>query len=318
MEKFLVLGGSGFVGRSLCEQLVERSGGAGGPITVPSRRPARVKHLQLLPTVRIAPADIFDPARLAELVAGQDAVINLVAILHGSQSAFQRVHGELPRILTQACRAAGVRRLIHVSALGAAAEAPSRYLRSKAEGEAVIAAAGLDATVLRPSVIFGEYDHFLNLFASLQTLLPVLPLAGAAARFQPVWVHDVAAAIVRCLDDPATIGQTYECVGPQVYTLAELARLAGRWAGHERPVIGLPDALARLQAGLMERLPGPPLMSRDNLDSMRVANVASGRLPGLAQLGITAATLESIAPTYLAADRGPGRLDRWRAGAGKG
>jgi NADH dehydrogenase len=206
-----------------------------------------------------------------------------------------------------------VRRVVHVSALGVDAHAPSRYLRSKAAGEAALAAAGLDLTVLRPSVIFGEGDRFLNLFARLQSILPVMPLAGADARFQPVWVDDVALGIVRCLDDRTTIGETLECCGPEVYTLAQLVRIAGREAGHPRPVIGLPGWLGRLQAALMEMLPGEPLMSRDNLDSMRVASVATGSRPGLARLGIRPASVEAIAPLYLGRGQGLARLDHWRA-----
>ncbi|MBS0446918.1 MAG: complex I NDUFA9 subunit family protein [Proteobacteria bacterium] len=299
MDKFLVLGGSGFVGTSLCERLVARAQGGGGPITIPTRHPARAKHLQSLPTVRLKQADIFEPGRLVGLLAGHDAVVNLVAILHGSEAEFTRVHVELPSLLADACRASGVDRIVHVSALGAASDAPSRYLRSKAGGEAALRASGLDVTLLRPSVIFGARDRFLNLFARMQRVLPMMPLAGATARFQPVWVADVADAIVRCLDRPSTIGQTYECAGPRQYALRDLVQLAGRWSGHERPVIGLPDGIARLQAGLLEMLPGEPLMSRDNLDSMKVPNVASGRLPGLEQLGIVAATLDSVAPGYL-------------------
>ena len=318
MFNILILGGSGFVGRSVCERLVERSGGAGGRIIVPSRRPARAKHIQLLPTVQVVQADVHDDAQLALLVAGNDAVINLIATLHGSEAEFQRAHVELPRRLATACAAAAVRRVVHVSALGASASAPSRYLRSKAAGEAVLASAGLELTVLRPSVIFGEHDSFLNLFAALQAALPVVPLAGAKARFQPVWVEDVAAAIVFCLDDPTTIGQTLECAGPRVYTLKELVQLAGRWSGHARPVFGLPEAAGRLQAAAMELLPGAPLMSRDNIDSMRVDNVASATLPGLESLGIQAAALESVAPMYLGHSDGPARLDPWRAKAGRG
>ena len=317
MFNILVLGGSGFVGRSVCERLVERSGGASGSIVVPSRRPARAKHIQLLPTLQVVPADVHDDAQLTRLVAGCDAVINLVAILHGSEADFQRTHVELPRRLAAACAAAGVRRVVHVSALGASAQAPSRYLRSKAAGEALLQAAALDLTVLRPSVVFGEHDRFLNLFAALQAVFPVMPLAGATARFQPVWVEDVAAAIVACLDDPSSIGQTIECTGPRVFTLKELVQLAGRWSGHVRPVIGLPDSLGRWQAAAMEMLPGEPLMSRDNIDSMRVANIASGSLPGLERLGITATALESVAPAYLGRGDGPERLDPWRAKAGR-
>ena len=314
MASILILGGTGFVGASLCERLVERERG-GGRISVPSRRPARAKHLWPLPTVELTAADVHDDAELARLVQDRDAVINLVAQLHGDEAAFARTHVDLPRRLGEACRAAGVRRVVHVSALGASASAPSRYLRSKAAGEAALQASGLDLTVLRPSVIYGERDRFLNLFAGLQAVFPVLPLAGAEARFQPVWVEDVASAIVRCLDDATTIGQTIECTGPRTYSLRELVRFAGRCAGHQRAVIGLPSGLATLQALLLEALPGEPLMSRDNLASMRVANVASGQLPNLDRLGIAAADLESTAPAWLDPRRGLARLDTWRARA---
>ncbi len=312
-DNILILGGTGFVGRSVCGLLVDRSGGGSAQIVVPSRRPERAKHLQSLPTLRLVDADVHDEAQLTALLRGRDAVINLVAILHGSEAQFERAHVALPRTLAKACAAAGVKRVIHVSALGAGPNAPSRYLRSKTAGEALLAGAGLALTMLRPSVIFGEHDSFLNLFAQLQAVFPVMPLAGADARFQPVWVQDVAAAIVTCLDDDSTIGKTYELAGPEVLTLKQLVQAAGRYAGHVRPVIGLPDALGNLQALAMEMMPGAPLMSRDNLASMRVPNVASGKLPGLAQLGITAATLAAIAPDYLSPGRGVARLDRWRA-----
>ena len=317
MNNILVLGGTGFVGRSVCEALVERAHGGEGRITVPSRRPQRAKALLLLPTVEVVNADVHDEAQLARLVQGRDAVINLVAILHGSEAAFQRVHVDLPRKLAQACTAAGVRRVVHVSSLGAAVDAPSHYQRSKAQGEAVLRGAGLDLTVLRPSVIFGADDRFMNLFAALQAVFPLMPLAGADARFQPVWVKDVAQAIAHALDHHGSIGQTYECTGPRTYTLAELVHLAGRWSGHERAVIALPAALARLQATLMEWLPGEPLMSRDNLDSMRTPNVASGTLPGLESLGIQPTALEGVMPEWLAHAGGPARLDAWRRGAGR-
>ncbi len=310
----LVLGGSGFVGRSVCERLFERSGGV-GRIVAPTRRPARARHLKLLPTAEIPLADVHDDNDLARLLSGCDVAINLVGVLHGRDADFERAHVALPERLARACRTAGVRRVIHVSALGAAADAPSRYLRSKAAGEERLRSAALDLTLLRPSVMFGEHDRFLNLFARLQAVFPVLPLAAADAQFQPVWVDDVASAIVRSIDERAALGQSYECCGPKVYTLKQLAQLAGSISGHPRPVIALPRALGRLQAALLELLPGEPLMSRDNLDSMRSPNIASGRLPGIEQLGIVPSPVESIAPLYLGDDHGPRRLDAWRAEA---
>ena len=305
MKKILVLGGTGFVGRHVCEKLSRLR----WRITVPTRRLDNARHILSLPLLQPLEASVHDEAALTRLIAGHDAVINLVAILHGSAAAFDKAHVELPQKIARACAAAGVRRLVHVSALGAALDAPSMYLRSKARGEAALqaaAAAGtLDLTVLRPSVIFGAEDRFLNLFARLQQVFPVMPLAGADARFQPVWVEDVSEALVRCLQDSASIGQTYEVCGPDVFTLRQLVQRAGQWAGvndgQGRPVIGLPDALGRLQAWLMERAPGEPLMSRDNLDSMQVDNIATGRGPGLEALGLTPAPLAGIAPGYLGA-----------------
>ncbi|MFY9509362.1 MAG: complex I NDUFA9 subunit family protein, partial [Rubrivivax sp.] len=280
MKRVLVLGGTGFVGRALCEALTRHDPALA--IVVPTRRLPHGSTLRPLPTVQLLQADLHDDSSLQRLVFGVDAVVNLVAILHGSAAAFDMAHVALPRRLAQACRQAGLRRVLHVSALGVGPDAPSHYLRSKAEGEAVLqaAAADLDLTLLRPSVIFGADDHFLNLFAALQRLAPVLPLAGSTACFQPVWVDDVAAALRHCLSDPGTAGQVYELAGPEVHTLSQLVRLAGRWAGHERPQIALPAWAGRLQALALECLPGPPLLSRDNLLSMAVPNVAGGTLPG--------------------------------------
>lgn len=316
MDNILLLGGTGFVGRATCAELVSRSGGGGSIVTVPTRRLSRGNAVRFLPTVEVVEADVVrDDAALARLVAGRSAVINLIAVLHGGEARFRQVHVDLPTRLTQACRAAGVRRVIHVSALGVGAAAPSLYLRSKTEGETVLTQSGLDVSVLRPSVIYGAEDRLLNLFAGMQAVLPVVPLAAADARFQPVWVQDVAKAIVRCLERRETIGRIYECVGPKVYTLAELVRLAGRLAGHERPLWPLPDAIARLQAVLMELAPGEPLMSRDNLLSMQTPNVASGTLPGLPELGIAPAALEAVAPTYLGPAVGRARLEPLRTRA---
>ena len=301
MKKVLIFGGTGFVGSQVCEKLNQLP----CRVTVATRRSASAHHLQMLPLVDVAQVDLQDSAALAALVAGHDAVVNLIAILHGSEAAFQKVHVQWPLTLARACKAAGVRRLVHVGALGSSLDSPSMYQRSKARGEAALLGAGLDVTVLRPSVIFGADDKFLNTFASLQKVFPVIPLAGSQARFQPVWVGDVADAVVHCLQNTTTIGQVYEACGPDVFSLKQLVQLAGRYAGvadgRGRPVIGLPDMLARVQAFVMELAPGDPVLSRDNLDAMKTDNIASGKLPGLDALGITASSLAAIGPTYLGA-----------------
>ena len=305
MEHIFILGGTGFVGSHVCEKLAR----AGHRITVATRRRTHARHLMHLPTVTVLELDVHDQASLTRALAGHSVVINLVAILHGTEAAFERVHVALPRTLVAACKAAGGMRLVHVSALGANPQAPqtlpSRYLRSKSAGEALLLASGLPLAVLRPSVIFGAQDQFLNVFARLQRIAPVVPLAGAHARFQPVWVEDVAQAIVVLVERGLRSGaaQVLEACGPDVWTLQALVQRSGQWAGvrggRGRPVLPLPDWAAYLQATLMECLPGKPLMSRDNVDSMRVANVASGTVPGLEALGLRVAALEPIARGYL-------------------
>ena len=313
----LVLGGTGFVGRHVCEQLARR----GWQITVPTRRAANAASVQSLPGLTVIEASVHNPADLTRLMPGHDAVVNLVAVLHGSEERFEQVHVDLPGKIADAMKKAGVQRLVHVSALGADLQGPSMYQRSKARGETVLHNAGLQLTVLRPSVIFGAEDKFLNLFADLQAVLPCMPLAGSGTRFAPVWVGDVASAVLACLQNPATIGQTYELCGPNVMSLGELVQRAGQWAGvnhgRGRPVFGLPMWMGWLQALAMEMAPGEPLMSRDNLASMKVDNIATGQHPGLSALGISAASAAGVAPTYLG-HRGPrSRLNSWRANAGR-
>jgi NADH dehydrogenase len=315
--RVLVLGGSGFVGRQVCEQLAR----LGWQITVPTRRAVNAASVQSLPGLTVIEANVHQEADLARLIPGHYAVVNLVAVLHGSEERFEQVHVDLPGKIARAMKKAGVQRLVHISALGADPQGPSMYQRSKARGETVLHNAGLQLTVLRPSVIFGADDKFLNLFADLQALAPFMPLAGSGTRFAPVWVGDVARAVIVCLQKPDTIGQTFELCGPDVLTLGELVQRAGQWAGvnhgRGRPVLGLPMWMGWLQAAAMEMAPGEPLMSRDNLASMKVDNIATGQHPGLSALGITAASAAGVAPTYLG-HRGPrSRLNSWRSRAGR-
>ncbi|CUA92975.1 complex I NDUFA9 subunit family protein [Thiomonas bhubaneswarensis] len=327
-RNILVIGGSGFIG----SRLVNALSLANHFVTVPTRRRQRARHLVQLPLVDVVECDVHDDVKLSKLVAGRDAVVNLVGILHGRRGQpygpdFARAHVDLPRRLAAACAQHGVRRLVHMSALGADVDGPSMYLRSKGAGEAALRAqSGLDLTVFRPSVVFGPEDNFLNTFARLQRVFPIVPLAGAKTRFAPVYVGDVVTAFVNSLVGPQvrdTLGQTYELCGPKTYTLAELVRLAGHWArvdgGCGRPVIALPDALGRLQAMLMELAPGEPLMSRDNLDSMKVDSVCNGALPGFVPaLGVPhPESLEAIAPTYIDPRRQESEYGQMRASAGR-
>ena len=312
--RVVLVGGTGFVGSAIANRL----SAAGVGVLVPTRRRSRAAHLLLLPTVEVVEADVHDPATLARLFAGADAVVNLVGVLHSPPGrpwgvAFERAHVELPKRIVAACDAAGVRQLVHVSALGADADGPSEYQRSKAAGEAAVRAARCAWTILRPSVIFGHGDSFLNLFAGLARIFPLLPLAGANARFQPVWVEDVADVVWRSLTDPAAAGQTWELAGPHTYTLRELVRYVSTLVGHPRPVLALPEALAMLQARLMELAP-QPLMSRDNVRSMRVDNVARGApLP----FGLEPTPLEAIAPLWLGKAGTRAQLDPFRRNANR-
>ena len=321
--KIIVLGGTGFIGRHICEKLVR----AGHEVTVPTRKLENAREIQMLPRLQPVACQVHDLRQLTQAAMGQDVLINLVAILHGSEAEFERVHVALPQTIVAACKAAGISRIVQMSSLGAATDAPSQYLRSKGRGEQVFAASGLDVTLLRPSVVFGEGDQLLNTFAALQQSFPIMPLACADAQFQPVWVEDVAqAAALLATGDHYQINstlrsmdngkrpKTFEIAGPRTASLRELVALAGRCVGAVRPIVALPDALARVQAFVMEKLPGPTLMSRDNLRSMQSPNVASGKLPGLRELGIEPAGIEAIAPLYL---QPKSRMDHFRKGAAR-
>lgn len=314
-SNLLVFGGTGFIGTELLSRLVTETFAAPGlpegRVIVPTRdaESARAHNLTLLPRVDVMDADIYaddalDALFLALTERGGEhcAVINLVGMLQDAREMpygpnFQRVHVDLPRRIVAACRRHGVNRLLHMSALGADPAGPSMYQRSKGDGERVVMNSELDWTVFRPSVVFGPQDHFLNLFARMQRVAPFVPLACADARFQPVYVGDVAAAFINALDNPATVRHAYALVGPRVYTLAQLMRFAGRASGHPRWIVPLPEGLGRMQAALFEHLPGAPI-SRDNLDSMRVDNVSAEPVApelGIHPLGMEAVMLPALA-----------------------
>jgi NADH dehydrogenase len=305
--RVLVLGGTGFVGR----HVVARLSAAGHEVVVVTRRRDRGRPLFLLPTVQVRQGDPHDRATLGRLARGAAAAINLVGVLHArTRDTFERVHVDLVRTLVDACRDAGVPRVVHMSAQGASASAASAYLRSKAAGEDVITGSGLAWTIFRPSVIFGSGDTFLNLFAKLAAMFPVIPLAAAGARFQPVYVGDVAACFAHAVVDDATIGQRYALCGPTAYTLEDLVRYVADTSGHPRPIVPLGPGLAQLQARVLELLPGP-LLTRDNLASMQHDNVCDAPFP--AEFAIRPAPLEAIAPEYLAPISQKSRFDVFRA-----
>jgi uncharacterized protein YbjT (DUF2867 family) len=302
-QNILIVGGTGFIGT----QVVARLAAQGRKILLVTRRYENAKHLISLPGVEVVEARLDTEKSIGELLvhgssAGKiDACINLVGILHGRAGKaqdpygpdFSRIHVELPQRLALACQEQGVKRLIHLSALGVneggKKTLPSRYLRSKAAGEQVVRQTlGLITTVIRSSVVFGENDNFLNMFARLQAVAPFVPLAGANARFQPVYVGDLADIIVATLEEPGAMNRIWEIAGPDVFTLKQLFQIMGRISGHQRLIVGLPLPLSYLQAFIMEWLPGPTVMSIDNLDSMSIDNVLSDagidRLLGLSHL----------------------------------
>ncbi|HXE40108.1 MAG TPA: complex I NDUFA9 subunit family protein [Azonexus sp.] len=318
IKKVLLLGGSGFVGTYIVNRLSQR----GIEVTVPTRRRERTKALIIQPGVEMPEANIHDEQTLIDLMRGHDAVINLVGILHSRDvkfpysKDFAEAHVELPKKIVAACKATGVRRLVHMSALKADPKAPSEYLASKGEGEAVVLAAKneLDITVFRPSVIFGLGDSFLSMFAKMLKKLPFFPLGFGHARFQPVWAADVADAFVDSLGDVATFGQAYDLAGPKVYTLRELVDYTAQLTGSSARIIALSEGWAYLQAGLMWLAP-QPMMSPDNLRSMQVDSVCEGSCNPPANWRPTA--LEAIAPSYVALNTPKGKLDGFRYRAGR-
>lgn len=308
IKTICVLGGTGFVGRHLAARLANR----GYSVKVLTRHPQRHREIELLPGAQLVGADIHDAAVLQQQFTGSDAVINLVGILHEfSTQSFRAVHAELPGKVVNACRAAGVKRLLHMSALHAdAVKGPSQYLITKGVGEQqVMQAQDIAVTCFKPSIIFAPDDNFYNQFASLLKISKVLPLACPNTRFAPVYVGDVAQAFETALENEATIGKSYELCGPRVYAFKALVEDIARMLGLKRWVIGMPDSLARLQGRIFDKLP-VKIFTTDNYLSLQVDSVCSCN--GLEALGITPCSVEGIMPMHFANKTQRGQYDDFR------
>ncbi len=275
-----LFGGTGFVGRHLVSALFNQ----GCKVVIVSRHPQRHKHLLVLPGIDIVEGDIHDTDSLASLVRGADAVFNLIGILHDGRgrSTFEKVHADFPENLAAACLEQGVGRLIHISAIGTSVNAPSEYLKSKGRGEDAVVAAmdqGLDATVFRPSIIFGPNGGITQMFEQMLRLsIGVFPVICPNALMQPVHVVDVASCIAQCLSEPQTIGNCYDLAGPEILTLYEIVSIINELSGSRRKLIKVAEPVSRLMAAIMQYLPGKPL-SPDNVASMQVPSVSDMPFP---------------------------------------
>ena len=321
-----VFGGSGFIGRNVVRRLAAQ----GWVVRAAVRDPIAAEFLRTMGDVgQIAPlrADITDPAQVAVAVAGADAVVNLVGILYErGKRSFEAIHVKGAANVAAAAKAAGVAKLVQMSALGADKNSPSDYARSKAAGEEAVTAAFPGATIFRPSVVFGADDDFFNRFGRLAVLSPVLPVFTAdgfkpvcadgkcgidlfgsgGPTFQPVSVGDVAAAVVKVLDEPRLAGKVYELGGPRRYSMKEIMELVLSVTGLDRRLVPLPFSLGAIQAKFLQFLPNPPL-TPDQVRLMKLDNVVRGGKPGLAELGITPVAAEAVLPTYMKRYGNPGR-----------
>lgn len=307
-QRIVILGGTGFVGQNLAARL----GAEGHRITVLSRNHTRRREVGMVPNVKVVTCDVYSETALARQLAGADAAINLVGILNEpgrGGRGFDRAHVELTRTLIAACNAAGVTRLLQMSALNAG-RGHSHYLRTRGEAEALVKSSGLRWTIFEPSVIFGPGDGLFTRFADLLRLTPVLPLARASTKFAPVYIGDVVGAFERALKDKQTIGQTYELYGPDTMTLEEIVRYTARHLRLKRVIVPLPDAIGRMQGMAMDFLPGKPF-STDNYLSLQMDSV--GGIDGLYRLGIARTSIDSVMPGLLGSGGRQGRLKHYRA-----
>ena len=301
-KKVAIVGGSGFVGTVIAERLSNR----GASVTIITRSRERSRHLWPLPNARVVETNVFDPKQLGDIFDDTDTVINLVGILNEKKDngeGFHRAHVEITEELLNACMRNNVHRYLHMSALNADSFAPSYYLRTKGEAENKVLAAGdrgIDVTIFRPSVIFGRGDGLFNRFLQLLKLGPVLPLACASTRFQPVYVGDVASAFIDSIENKATFGRKYDLGGPDILTLKEIVDYVNDLAGLNRLVLPLGKVLSSMQAQVFEFVPGKPF-SKDNLRSASEDSVITGD-NGLELLGITPTSYRAIVPKYIIGD----------------
>lgn len=298
-----VFGGTGFVGRQVVRSLARQ----GWRVRVAARNVGRGYRLRMLGDVgqiEVVQANVRDAASVGRALDGAEACVNLVGVLfENGRQGFQTLHATGAGTVAEAAAARGVTRFVHISALGADAESPSKYARTKAMGEAAVRAAVPSAAILRPSVVFGSDDDFFNRFATMAAVSPALPLPGGGeTRFQPVHVGDVAAAVARVLADPDRAGRTYELGGPGVFTFRELMEFVLRETGKRRILVPLPWPAASLigrVAALTSIVGLAPVLTADQVELLRGDNVVSDGAAGLEALGITPRGVEAVAPTYL-------------------
>ncbi|MBI1275619.1 NAD-dependent epimerase/dehydratase family protein [bacterium] len=311
-SRVTVLGGSGFVGRYVVRALAK----AGALVHVICRDPQgalEIKTAGYVGQIVLDHGDITSDASVAKALEYSDAVVNLVGILHESgRQRFAGVQAQGAERVAQAAAKAGVKRLVHVSALGVDNVPSSAYARTKLAGERAVLAAYPKATILRPSVIFGPEDGFFNRFAGLSALLPVMPLIGGKSLMQPVYVGDVAGAVVASLTRLDTDGKVYELGGPAAHSFKDILSWVMEQTGHKRPFLPIPFPVAAVMGAFAELLPKPAL-TRDQVKLLKADNVLTGRHPGLAELGIEPNAFETIVPEYLERYRKGGYYSRFKA-----
>jgi uncharacterized protein YbjT (DUF2867 family) len=315
LRKICLIGGTGFVGGNLATELARR----GYALKILTRRRERNRDMLVFPRIDLVETDVHYVSNLTEAIGDCDAVINTVGVLNPEgDSTFSQVHAELPGKIAEACEYHRISRIIHVSALGAAEDAPSEYLRTKWAGEQSLlstASRTADVSIFRPAVIFGPGDSFFNRFAQILALKPlVFPLASPGTRLQPVFVGDVTQAICDALENRSTFGNTYELAGPDAFTLRELVEYTARLTGVSTRIWELPTGLAQLQARVFERLPGKPF-STDNLRSLSVDNVSQKN--ALGEFNITPTGIDAVVPGYLGQARKSARYQVFRRTAGR-